>query len=68
MKSIDRHKNLQNIMKYVHWEKVIFQRDRSKQEFHTAVAKNLEEFEDYLSKGFDYISDWGEWKVLRKRK
>jgi hypothetical protein len=32
------------------------------------VAESIEEFTELLESGFEYVSDYGESKVLRKRK
>ncbi len=37
-------------------------------EFTVKVAKDLEEFTEFLENGFEYVSDYDGLKVLRKRK
>ena len=36
--------------------------------FTVKVAQNLDEFTELLEQGFEYVTDYGEAKVLRKRK
>lgn len=36
--------------------------------FTVKIASNIEEFTALLEQGFEYVSDYGEAKVLRKRK
>jgi len=57
------HKSLKNTLVYTHL--VDFGEEDS---FSVRIASNLEEFTQLLESGFEYITDYGEAKVLRKRK
>jgi integrase len=57
------HKSLKNTLVYTHL--VDMDCDES---YVVKVAENIEEFTALLESGFEYISDYGEAKVLRKRK
>ena len=57
------HKSLKNTLVYTHLV------DMDSDESYTVkVAESIEEFTALLESGFEYISDYGEAKVLRKRK
>jgi integrase len=57
------HKSLKNTLVYTHL--VEFESDDS---FTVKVASSIEEFKQLLELGFEYVSDYGNVKVLRKRK
>jgi integrase len=61
------HKNLKNTEIYVHLERMIYKQTTS-DEFIVKVATSLEDFTKLLEVGFSYIGDYGQNKVLRKRK
>ena len=58
------HKNIQNTLIYTHL--VNFEND----EFHTAVAANVEEARKLIEAGFEYVTgEYGDGgKIFRKRK
>jgi len=57
------HKSIKNTMIYAHL--VFFEEEDS---FIVKVASNLEEYIKLLESGFEYISDYEDKKILRKRK
>jgi integrase len=57
------HKSLKNTLVYTHL--VDMDTDES---YVVKVASSIEEFTSCLESGFEYITDYGEAKVLRKRK
>jgi integrase len=59
------HKNLKNTEIYVTVERTIFQTQSS--DFTVKVASTLDEFTKLLEVGFEYVCDYGDRKVLRKR-
>jgi len=63
VKELLGHRNIKNTLIYTH----LCEFEESDQ-FIVKVAKDLDEFTDLLSKGFNYISDFEGMKVLRKRK
>jgi integrase len=56
------HKNIQNTLLYT--QLITFQND----EFHSATAKNIEEAQKLIEAGFEYVCDFGELKLFRRRK
>jgi integrase len=60
------HKNIQNTAIYITLESTLFQANDD--EFHPAVAKNLEETCKLVEVGFEYVCDLDNAKVFRKRK
>jgi hypothetical protein len=64
VKELLGHKNIQNTLVYTHL--VNFEND----EFHTAVAENVEKARKLIEAGFEYVT--GEYndggKIFRKRK
>lgn len=69
VKALLGHKQIKNTMVYVNLEAAIFT-DRNNDEFHVAVAKNVEEACNLVKVGFEYVT--GEYddggKIFRKRK
>ena len=57
------HRRIENTLVYTHL--IDF---KEKDSFIVKVAKNLEEFTELLEKGFEYITDYDDKKILRKRK
>ena len=57
------HKSLKNTPVYTHLVDM-----ESDEGFTVRVASNLEEYTSLLESGFEYIADYGDAKVLRKRK
>ena len=60
------HKIIQNTSIYMTLETSLFQKDNS--EFHTAVAKTVEEARKLLEVGFEYTLEIDGTKTFRKRK
>jgi integrase/predicted RNA-binding Zn-ribbon protein involved in translation (DUF1610 family) len=56
------HKNIQNTLLYT--QLITFKND----EFHSATAKTVEDAQKLVEAGFDYVCDFGELKLFRKRK
>ena len=57
------HKNIQNTMVYTHlvqWE--------SQDNFTCRIAKTIEEVQELIEGGFEYVTDFQEAKIFRKRK
>ena len=63
VKNLLGHKNIKNTLVYTHL--VNFEQEDA---YIVKVASNLEEFTGLLESGFEYVSDYGARKVLRKRK
>ena len=57
------HKSLKNTLVYTHLVDM-----ESDEGFTVKVASTIDEFTALLESGFEYISDYGESKVMRKRK
>ena len=57
------HKSLKNTLVYTHLVDM-----ESDEGFTVKVASTIEEFTTLLESGFEYIADYGDSKVLRKRK
>ena len=56
------HRNIQNTLLYT--QLVNFEMD----DFHSATAKNVQEAQKLVEAGFEYVCDFGEVKLFRKRK
>jgi len=56
------HKSIQNTLLYT--QLVNFERD----EFHSATARSVEEAQKLVEVGFEYVCDFNETKLFRKRK
>ena len=63
VKQLLGHKSIKNTLVYTH----LLELD-SEDIFIVKVASNLDEFTALLEQGFEYVSDYGECKVCRKRK
>ena len=63
VKQLLGHKNIKNTLVYTHL--VSFEEDDA---YTVKVASSLEEVTQLLESGFEYVSDYNEAKVLRKRK
>jgi integrase len=59
------HRNIQSTLHYMHVAKGLV---NYSDEYTVKVANNLTEFTDLLEQGFEYISDYQDKKILRKRK
>jgi hypothetical protein len=53
-------------MKYVHYEKIIYQTSRN-DDWTVRAAKTAEEAMELLKVGFDYVTDFDGVKLFRKR-
>jgi len=62
------HRNIQNTAIYVHLEALLF--GEVNDEFHVAIAKNVEEASKLVKVGFEYVTGeyHDEGKIFRKRK
>ena len=56
------HRNIQNTLLYT--QLITFQND----EFHSATAKTVEDAQKLVEAGFEYVCDFGELKLFRRRK
>ena len=56
------HKNIQNTLLYT--QLIVFKSD----EFHSATAKTVEDAQKLVEGGFEYVCDFGEVKLFRRRK
>ncbi len=56
------HRNIQNTLLYT--QLITFKND----EFHSATAKTVEDAQKLVEAGFEYVCDFGEVKLFRKRK
>lgn len=56
------HKNIKNTLRYVHL--IAF----DKEEYHVSVAKTIEEACKLLESGFEFVCDFENSKLFRKRK
>jgi integrase len=59
------HRNIQSTLHYMHIAKGLV---NYSDEFTVKVAKSLDEYTSLLEQGFQYISDYEDKKILRKRK
>jgi hypothetical protein len=56
------HRNIQNTLLYK--QLIDFESD----EFHSATANNIQEAQKLVEAGFEYVCDFNEIKLFRKRK
>jgi integrase len=61
-----RHKDMKCVMKYVHYEKIIYQASGN-DGWTVRAAKTAEEAMELLKVGFDYVTDFEGVKLFRKR-
>ena len=66
VKQLLGHRSLKSTEIYINVEQAIF--NDSNSEFHVAVTSTLKETAMLLEQGFEYIMDYGDKKLLRKRK
>jgi len=59
------HRNIESTLHYLHIAKGILNYN---EEYSVQVAKDLKEFIKLIEAGFEYITDFDGWKILRKRK
>jgi integrase len=59
------HRNIESTLHYMHIAKGLV---NYSDEYTVKVASTIEEFTTLLETGFEYISDYGDKKILRKRK
>ena len=62
VKKLLGHKNIQNTLLYT--QLINFKND----EFHSATAQTVEDAQKLVKAGFEYVCDFGEVKLFRKRK
>jgi integrase len=67
VKELLRHRNIENTMIYINLEKLLFKTEND-EEFHARVAKNIEEACELVKSGFEYVTEYKEGKIFRKRK
>jgi integrase len=63
VKQLLGHKSIKNTLIYTHL--VDFEQEDG---YHVKVASSLEEYMELLESGFEYVSDYEDKKILRKRK
>jgi hypothetical protein len=56
------HKNIKNTQIYMHLE------DFSSEEYHSAIAKTIDEAWKFIESGFKYVCDMDGVKIFSKRK
>lgn len=59
------HRNIQSTLHYMHIAKGLV---NYSDDYHVKVASSLEEYMELLEQGFEYVSDYDDKKILRKRK
>jgi integrase len=59
------HRNIESTLHYMHIAKGLV---NYSDEYHVKIASSLEEYTELLETGFEYISDYEDKKILRKRK
>jgi len=59
------HKNIQNTMIYINLEQAIFQ--QANDDFTAKVANNVEEACKLIEVGFEYVCEYGDAKIFKKR-
>ena len=59
------HRNIESTLHYMHIAKGLV---NYSEDYIVKVASSLDEFIDLLEQGFEYVSDYGDAKVCRKRK
>lgn len=63
------HRNIESTLHYMHIAKgLVLYSDEHSDEYHVKVVSTLEEYMKLLEQGFDFVSNYGEAKVLRKLK
>lgn len=66
VQQFSRHKDMKCVMKYVHYEKIIYQASEN-DGWTVRSAKTAEEGMELLKVGFDYVTDFDGIKLFRKR-
>ncbi len=59
------HRNIESTLHYMHISKGLV---NYSDDYTVKVASTLDEYVDLLEQGFEYISDYQDKKILRKRK
>jgi integrase len=59
------HRNIESTLHYMHIAKGLV---NYSDDYHVKVASSLEEYMELLETGFEYVSDYDDKKILRKRK
>jgi len=67
VKELLRHRNIENTMIYITLDKILFDNKRN-EEFHVKVAKNLDEACELVKVGFEYVTEYEDRKIFRKRR
>ena len=67
VKELLRHRRIENTMIYINLEKLLFKSENS-EEFHVKVAKNIDEACELVKVGFEYVTEYSNGKIFRKRK
>jgi len=57
-----RHKNIKNTLAYT--QLINFEND----EFHSATAKTVQDAQKLIEAGFEYVCEFNEVKIFKKRK
>jgi len=60
------HKNIRNTLVYITIEEALF--GQGPDDYHSAVAKTVEEAYKLVDTGFEYVCEFDDIKVFRKRK
>jgi len=60
------HKNIKNTLIYIQLEEAIFKREDD--EFICKAARTVEEAKTLIEAGFEYVCDFGDVKLFRKRR
>ena len=60
------HRNIKNTLIYIQLEEVIFKREED--EFICKAARTVEEAKMLIEAGFEYVCDFGDVKLFRKRR
>jgi len=60
------HKNVKNTMIYITLEQALFQQVNV--QFTVKLANNVEEASKLVEVGFEYVCEYGDAKIFRKRK
>ncbi len=63
VKNVLGHVNIQNTMVYIH-----ILGEEPEENYIIKVCTSLDEFIDSLSHGFEYVTDYNDFKIVRKRK
>jgi integrase len=59
------HVNIQNTLKYIHLANAV---SNLQEDYVCKIAKSIEECRDLIESGFEYVTDYQDFKLFRKRK